>query len=126
MRIIGHGIDLVEVARIAAVLNRHGDRFLTRVFTRAESDHSAGRRRRAEHLAGRFAAKEAALKALGTGLANGITWTELEVVPDAAGRPTLALSGEALKLAGSLGVTAWQLSMTHTGEYAAASVIALG
>jgi holo-[acyl-carrier protein] synthase len=81
MLIIGHGIDIVETARVAKMLDDHEERFLRRCFTRAEQDYVAANPvRRAEHLAGRFAAKEAILKVLGTGWSNGVAWTEAEVV----------------------------------------------
>src|SRR3982751_182540 len=99
MRIVGHGIDLVEVSRIAEMLERHGERFLSRVFTPGEALHSEGRRGRAEHLAGRFAAKEAVLKALGTGWAEGVAWTDIEVCAEPSGAPRLSLTGRAAELA---------------------------
>jgi len=126
MRIVGHGIDLVEVARIEAILDRHGDRFLARVFTPAEAAQSEGRRGRAEHLAGRFAAKEAVLKALGTGLDSGIAWTEIEVVSSPRGQPTVRLVGRAAAVARDLGIGSWSLSISHTSAQAAASAIAIG
>jgi len=126
MRIIGHGIDLVEVSRIAGMLERHAERFLERVFTPAEAAHSDGKRRQSEHLAGRFAAKEAVLKALGTGWAEGIAWTDIEVVALRSGRPSLKLSGKAAALAAEGGVESWHISITHTAEHAMASVIAVG
>lgn len=124
MRIVGHGIDLVENARIAAVLADHEERFLERVFTLAEQAYRADSRRRTEHLAARFAAKEAAMKALGTGLASGITWTEVEVQSGPTGAPTLRLHGRAAEVAAGLGITTWHLSLSHTDTHAMASVIA--
>ena len=88
MHIVGHGIDLVEVSRIAELLERHGERFLERCFTAAERGYSdASVKRREEHLAARFAAKEAVLKALGTGWRDGIAWTDIEVVRRPSGQP---------------------------------------
>jgi holo-[acyl-carrier protein] synthase len=104
MKILGHGIDLVETSRIEEILRRHGERFLDRVFTIGEQEHSLGSRRRHEHLAGRFAAKEACLKALGTGLTHGIGWTEVEVAVLASGRPVLRLTGRAAEVAASVGI----------------------
>jgi len=124
MRIVGHGIDLVENARIAAVLADHEERFLERVFTPAEQAYRADSRRRIEHLAARFAAKEAAMKAMGTGLASGITWTEVEVQSGPTGAPTLRLHGRAAEVAAGLGITTWHLSLSHTDTHAMASVIA--
>lgn len=126
MTIVGHGIDLVEVARIARLLADHAERFRARCFTEAELAYAASGRRETEHLAARFAAKEAVLKALGTGLRHGIAWTDIEVVRDGAGRPAITLRGEAKRLSDSLGVRAWMISLTHTESHAAASAIALG
>lgn len=126
MRIVGHGIDLVETARIASMLERHGERFLARVFTPEEQAHGRGSRRYAEHLAARFAAKEAAGKALGTGISGGIGWTDLEVVRGADGRPTMRVHGPAGARAAALGVQEWHLSLSHAGGFAAASVVLCG
>lgn len=124
MRIVGHGIDIVEVARIARALEAHGDRFLERCFTTAERAYAADRKRRDEHLAGRFAAKEAVLKALGTGWVSGIAWTDVEVVLLPTGQPTVALRGRAAEVAASLGASRWFLSISHTQTHAMASAIA--
>lgn len=122
--IVGHGVDLVEVARLSSSIERFGDRFLERVFTRAEREYAGVGPRRDEHLAARFAAKEAVFKALGTGWAQGAGWTEIEVVREASGKPGLALHGKAAELAQRLGASRWHLSLTHTGSTAMASVIA--
>lgn len=126
MRIIGHGVDIVPVARIARSLEEHGDRFLTRVFTPAEAAYAASSRRRDEHLAGRFAAKEAAMKALGTGWRSGVAWTDFEVVVEPSGRPLLRVTGEAARLAREQGVAEWLVSISHTDDTALASVIVTG
>ena len=127
MPILGHGIDLVDIARLARTLEDHDERFLERCYTRAEQIYcDAGQKRRLERLAGRFAAKEAVLKALGTGLRHGITWTQIETVPDNAGAPTLQLSDQALSFADDLGITRWWLSISHTENHAMASAIAWG
>lgn len=126
MNVLGHGIDLVEIARIERMLEEHGPRFLDRCFTPREAQHAdAAPRKRFERLAGRFAAKEAVLKALGTGWRDGIAWTDMEILPDAQGRPVLALRGEAAAIAASRGIGAWSLSITHTDAIAMASAIAL-
>ncbi len=127
MHVVGHGIDLVEVARIAGMIDRHGERFLERVFTPGERAY-AGRsvKRSAEHLAARFAAKEAVLKAIGTGWRSGIAWTDVEVVREPSGAPGVRVSGVAAEIAAALGATRWMLSLTHAGGFAAASAIALG
>jgi holo-[acyl-carrier protein] synthase len=125
MAVLGHGVDLVETARIAALLERHGDRFLERIFTPAERSYcDRDRRRRLEKLAARFAAKEAVLKAIGTGLSQGIAWTEVEVVRDALGRPGVRLSGAAEAEARRRGVGRWTLSLSHSGGLAIASAVA--
>jgi holo-[acyl-carrier protein] synthase len=125
--VIAHGVDLVEVARIERMLGDHGERFLDRVFTAGEREYAAkSRLRQAEHLAGRFAIKEAVLKALGTGWSGGIAWTDIEVVRSAAGAPGVVLSGEAAAVAKRLGVTGWLVSISHTEVMAMGSVIALG
>ena len=123
--IVGHGIDVVEVARVAELVERHGERFLARCFGPAERAYAESRspRRRAEHLAARFAAKEAALKVLGTGLRGGICWTDIEVVRDGAGCPSLRLSGRAGEVAAERGIASWHLSLTHTATLAYASAI---
>lgn len=125
MRIVGHGIDLVSVSRIEAMIGDHADRFLQRCFTAGEREYNAGSRRYAEHIAARFAAKEAAMKALGTGLASGISWTEIEVVSEATGRPGLRVTGVAAQIAESLKIDEWWISLTHTDDHACASVIAV-
>lgn len=124
--IVGHGVDLVEVARLSRSLKRFGDRFLERVFTQAEREYAGSGPRRDEHLAARFAAKEAVFKALGTGWAQGAGWTDIEVVREDSGKPVLMLHGKAAVIAAGLGVTRWHLSLTHTGTMAMASAIAEG
>ncbi len=127
MQIIGHGIDIVETARVAKMVADHEQRFLRRCFTQGEQDYvAANPMRRAEHLAGRFAAKEAILKVLGTGWSNGIAWTEAEVVREASGKPTVRLHGRCAEIADELGITQWHLSISHSGGYATASAIGVG
>ncbi len=119
--ILGLGLDLVELPRIAASLERFGDRFLARILTQAERaalpPHPVNR------VAGLFAAKEAASKALGTGFAQGITFQNLEILPDPLGRPTLTLHGPAQKRAQTLGATSWHVTITHERTTAAAVVV---
>jgi len=124
MRIIGHGIDITGVARIGQMVAEHGDRFLERCFTERERSYSADRKRRDEHLAGRFAAKEAVLKALGTGWNDGIGWTDVEVVLLPSGQPMVKLTGRAAEIARDLGIADWSLSISHTETHAVASAIA--
>ncbi len=123
MPIVGHGVDIVEVGRIARMAAEHGDHFVSRCFTPAEAAYSDSGKRRDEHLAGRFAAKEAVLKALGTGWRNGIAWTDVEVVLLPSGQPTVRLHGAAASAAGEQGITRWLLSISHTAQYACASAI---
>ncbi len=126
MRIISHGIDLVEVARVAAVLGDHPRRFLDRCFTAREAEEAGDGPRRVEYLAGRFAVKEGVLKALGTGLSGGVSWTDIETVREASGAPRLTLAGSAAARAAELGITGWRVSISHAGGIAVASVIAMG
>jgi len=115
------GIDLVEMARIRRTLDRFGERFLRRVYTPDEIAHCAGN---VQSLAGRFAAKEAAMKVLGTGI-EGVSWRELEVVSLARGKPVLHFHGNAARYAEALGIVAHDLSIAHTHEHATAIVVAL-
>ena len=124
MAIVGHGIDAAEVARIGAMIDRHGDRFLDRCFTKGERTYADASKRRVEHYAARFAAKEAILKCLGTGWSRGVAWTDAEVVREPSGKPGVALHGVAARIAGELGIDRWSLSLTHTSEIAFASAIA--
>jgi holo-[acyl-carrier protein] synthase len=120
-----HGIDLVEVARIERMIADHGDRFLERVFTVHErGDCDTTPSRRAERLAARFAVKEAALKALGTGWRSGIAWTDVETRLEPSGAPVLRLHGRAQELATEQGLERWLVSISHAGGMATASVIA--
>ena len=123
---LAHGIDLVEIPRFTEFLGRHPDRARDRLFTRAELDYAAGKKRETEHLAVRFAAKEAVLKALGTGWGQGIAWTDVEVIREDAGRPGVVLHNRAAQLAAERGIVSWLVSLSHTEHYAMASVIAVG
>jgi holo-[acyl-carrier protein] synthase len=117
------GVDLIEIARIDALLARHGDRFLARVFTPGERDDCHGR---AESLAARFAAKEAVAKALGTGIwRHGVAWTDIEVRRGAGGEPHLVLHRAAAVQADRLRIAHWSLSLSHTHTQAVAFVVAL-
>jgi len=125
MSIVSHGLDLVECPRIADLLARHSDRFLKRVFTEAERERIKLFADPVPHVAGRFAAKEAVLKVLGTGWRGQIAWTDIEVLPDVLGQPLVTLHGECARLAEQLGIGRILLSITHTDSYAAASAIGL-
>ena len=125
-RIVGIGLDIVAVSRIRRAVRRSGERFLKKVFTPGEVRYCEGRAREFEHLAARFAAKEAALKALGTGITGWAALQEVEVVREPSGRPGILLRGEVLRRARLLGVTAAHLSLSHTEQLAAAEVVLEG
>jgi holo-[acyl-carrier protein] synthase len=124
--IVGIGLDVVEIARIRRLMERWRERFLHRVFTEEELAYALRRHDPAEHLAARFAAKEATLKALGTGLSMGVRWREMEVRRPRGERPTLALSGRTAALGQSRGVHRLHLSLTHDAGLAMAQVLAEG
>ena len=121
--IVGTGIDIVEVPRVAAAIERFGARFLARVFTEAEIRYCQPKHNAVERFAARFAAKEAGLKAIGTGWRRGVAWKDIEVRREPGGRPTIAFSGQAAEFAARLGVKRASLSMSHTKEHAIASVV---
>ena len=121
--IVGSGVDLVEVARIQKSIERYGDRFLTRIYTSGERDYVERKKNRYERYAARFAAKEAAMKALGTGWNHGVRWRDCEVVRMPGGRPTMSFHGRAGEFAAKLGVKNVALSISHTEEQAIAQVI---
>ena len=121
--IVGTGVDIVEVPRIAAAIERFGERFLHRIFTENEIRYCESKHNRVERYAARFAAKEAALKAIGTGWRRGVAWKEVEVGREASGRPTLIFSGQAARHAARLGMKRAALSLSHTAEHAVAQVI---
>jgi holo-[acyl-carrier protein] synthase len=126
MPIVGHGIDIVETARIRKLVEQHGPHFLDRVFTAAEQRYcAASPKRYFEHLAGRFAAKEAVLKVLGTGWRGGIAWTDIEVVKESSGQPRIVLTGECLRIAVERGIAHWHVSISHIETHATASAIGL-
>ena len=122
--VIGVGTDLVEVERIRAALGRR-DGLRQRLFTDGEWDYAARHRDPMPHLAARFAAKESVMKALGHGM-DQMAFSEIEVLRDDAGRPTVRLAGRAARIAADAGVERWQLSLTHTASLAQAVAIALG
>src|SRR5438309_6953693 len=123
MTVRGIGIDLVPIPRMRQILERWHDRFLSRVFTEAEIAYCRSRKDPAPHFAARFAAKEAGLKALGTGLRLGISWRELEVTRERGGPPTLVLSGRCQEIGVSLGGSRMLLALTHDGDYAMAQAM---
>jgi holo-[acyl-carrier protein] synthase len=123
--IVGTGIDLIEVDRIRRAVERHGDRILARLFTPAELAYcQAGGKAQFHRMAARFAAKEAALKAIGLGL-SGVKWTEVEVVRLPSGQPSLRLSDRLTQIAAERSIRSFQLSLSHAQAYAIAQVVAL-
>jgi holo-[acyl-carrier protein] synthase len=122
--ILGLGTDMIEIARIAQSFARFGDAFLRRVYTDEEIAYCQRKRHAAESLAARFAAKEAAAKALGTGISRGVSWQEFEVRRQPGHRPEMHLSGRAQQIAAALGVRRLALSLSHSRELAIAMVIA--
>lgn len=126
MPIVGHGIDIVETARIRRSVEEHGQRFLDRVYTPAEQQYAARNPKRYfEHLAGRFAAKEAVLKVLGTGWRGGIAWTDVEVLKELSGQPVIRLTGECLRIAAEQSISRWLISISHIETHATASAIGM-
>ena len=121
--IVGTGIDIAEVPRIREAIERHGQRFLKRIFTEGEIQYCESKANRVERYAARFAAKEAGMKAIGTGWNHGVRWRDIEVARKPGGRPTLQLHGKAAEFAAKLGATNIALSLTHTAEEAMAQVI---
>lgn len=121
--IVGTGVDLAEVPRIRASVERFGDRFVRRIFTGREIAYVERKANRFERYAARFAAKEAGMKAIGTGWRGGVRWQDFEVANLPSGKPTLRFHGKAAEYAGRLGVRNVSLSLTHTAEYGMAHVI---
>ena len=124
--IIGIGIDIVDIDRIQRMIDRHGMKFLNRTFTETEVAYCQGRKKPAQHFAGRFAAKEAVFKAFGTGWRGGMGWKEIEVQVDSLGRPRLRLSGKVASKARDLGIIEVLVSISHCDCHAIAQVVALG
>jgi holo-[acyl-carrier protein] synthase len=121
--IVGLGLDIAEVDRIEEAIARHGAPFLERLFTPAEASYCERHKNRYERYAARFAAKEAAMKALGTGWSRGVRWRDIEVAREPGGKPTLHLAGVARQIADQLGVKHISLTITHSGNLALAQVI---
>jgi holo-[acyl-carrier protein] synthase len=123
MNVVAHGVDFVETRRISEMLERHGQHFLDRVFTAVEQKYCCGRKRQLEHLAGRFAAKEAVLKVIGTGWREGIAWTDIEVSNERSGQPRVTLANRCAEIAEGLGIREVLISISHTDTHAMASAI---
>lgn len=126
MNVVGHGIDLVEVAELRRWINDPRDPLIPRCFVQAELEEIGDGPNRIERLAGRFAAKEAVLKALGTGFGAGVAFTDVVIHRAPGAAPEVQLGGGAAEVARTLGVTVWRLSISHAGGLAMASVLAMG
>jgi len=121
---IGIGVDVIEIERMEAVIRKRGDRFLERIFTAGEIAYCRGKRNAAFSFAARFAAKEAAFKALGTGWARGVTWKDVEIVRIPPGPPQIRLRGKALRFAERKQIRQWHVSLSHIRDIAIAFVVA--
>ena len=121
--IIGLGLDIAEIDRIGAAIKRHGAAFLERIYTPSEVEYCESHKNRFERYAARFAAKEAAMKALGTGWRRGVRWRDIEVAREPSGKPTLRLEGVTREIAQQMGVKNIALTITHSGNLALAQVI---
>ena len=121
--IVGLGLDIAEIDRIEAAITRHGAPILERLYTPAEMAYCESHRNKFERYAGRFAAKEAAMKALGTGWRRGVRWRDIEIIREPSGKPNLALKGAAKRIADGLGVKNISVTITHSGNLALAEVI---
>lgn len=124
--LIGIGTDIVECLRIAKMIEKHEDVFISRVFTQGEILYCAGRKSATQHFAGRWAAKEAILKAMGTGWSKGIQWTEIEICNQAGGKPIVQLSGAAAEVALAQGISEILISISHCRLFATAFATAVG
>lgn len=124
--VISIGTDIIECERISQMMEKHGDVFLKRVFTAGEIEYCVDRKMAYQHFAGRWAAKEAVLKTLGTGWAQGVQWTDVEVIRQPTGAPTIQLHGRALEVSKELHIAQVLISISHTKEYAVAFATALG
>ncbi len=125
MVVVGLGTDIVEIDRIARLIERHGERFLERVYTLAEVEFCRRRKRSCEHFAGRWAAKEAVAKALGTGFVRGVYWRDIEVQSEQSGRPRVVLHGPAGQYAQQIGVDEVLVTISHCRAYATATALAV-
>jgi holo-[acyl-carrier protein] synthase len=126
MQILGIGTDIVECARIGRMIERHGEYFLNRVYTKNEIEYCQSHRASLERFSGRWAAKEAILKALGTGWRDGISWLDMEIRNDPAGKPTVYLGGGAKKRALLMRLTDMLISVSHCRAYATAYALGVG
>lgn len=125
MNVVGIGTDIIECDRIEEMIAKHDQVFVDRVFTPAEIEYCSGRKASSQHFAGRWAAKEAILKAMGTGWAKGIRWIDIEVRNQPGGQPVVALSGKAKEICSSRGIADVLISISHTKAFATAFAIAV-
>lgn len=126
MNLIGTGIDIVETVRLASAIERHGDRFLARIFTGGEVQYCGAMKSPGPFYAARFAAKEAIAKAFGTGIGAQLGWLDIDIRRKATGEPFVVLSGTGADTARRLGIATLRLTMSHTDHYAVAHALALG
>jgi holo-[acyl-carrier protein] synthase len=125
IRLIGLGTDIVEVVRIGQMIERHGEVFLHRVFTEDEVQYCQRRKEYAQHFAGRWAAKEAVMKTLGTGWAKGVSFRDIEVCTSRSGQPSIALHGQTREIALALGIDQILITISHCRAYATATAVAI-
>ena len=126
MLILGVGTDIVEVVRIGKMIERHGEIFLNRVYTEDEVRYCQRRKEYTQHYAGRWAAKEAVMKTLGTGFSRGVGWRDIEVCTSRSGQPSIALHGGAREIALQAGIAEVLITISHCRAYATATALALG
>ncbi len=126
MNVIGIGTDIVECSRIEKMIDKHDDVFIERVYTPEEIDYCGGRKASVQHYAGRWAAKEAILKSIGTGWAKGIQWTDIEILNHMGGKPYVKLGGEAKTICASKGIEEIMISISHCQTFATAFATAVG
>ena len=125
-QLISIGTDIIECVRIAQMIEKHGEVFLQRVFTHREIEYCSSRKAATQHYAGRWAAKEAVLKVLGTGWARGIQWTDLEIQNEVSGAPVIKLSGKAAEIAKERGILEVMVTISHCRAYATAFATGIG
>ncbi|MDB4861669.1 holo-ACP synthase [Pirellulaceae bacterium] len=126
MNVIGLGTDIIECLRIAKMIEKHGELFLNRVYTQSEIAYCSSRKGANQSYAGRWAVKEAVLKAMGTGWSRGIRWKDIEVVTDLTGKPSVAIHGVAKEICDELGISEVLISLSHCRSHATATAIAVG
>jgi holo-[acyl-carrier protein] synthase len=123
--LISIGTDIIECVRIAQMIEKHGEVFLQRVFTQKEILYCSSRKAATQHYAGRWAAKEAVLKVLGTGWAKGIQWTDVEIINEVSGAPKIVVAGKAAEIAKQLGIREIMITISHCRAYATAFAVGM-